>query len=135
MHAWSVIAGDHCFSNSCTLLLHKSYNNQASHRRRLFVSLWCLRASGHIINLSDLRSVRRVQTRKNSVRFNYEDKAHKKNNQKKQSPKRRNFRRSRKKKRPPHPARQACPLFPCSSFESALHNSPSAHVGVVVVRM
>ena len=62
MHAWSVIAGDHCFSNSCTLLLHKSYNNQASHRRRLFVSLWCLMASGHIINLSDLRSVRRVQT-------------------------------------------------------------------------
>ena len=37
-----------------------------------FVSLWCLMASGHIINLSDLHSVRRVQTRKNSVRFNYE---------------------------------------------------------------
>ena len=36
MHAWSVIAGDHFFSNYCTLLLHKSYNNQASRRRRFF---------------------------------------------------------------------------------------------------
>ena len=54
MHAWSVIAGDHFFSNYCTLLLHKSYYNQASRRRRFFVSLWCLMGSGHIINLSDL---------------------------------------------------------------------------------
>ena len=28
---------------------------------------------------------------------------------------------------------QASPQFPCSSLESALHNSPSAHVGMVVM--
>ena len=48
MHAWSVIAGDHFFSNYCTLLLHKSYNNQASRRRLFFVSLWCLMASAQL---------------------------------------------------------------------------------------
>ena len=35
----------------------------------------------------------------------------------------------------PQPARQACPLFLCSSLESALHNSSSARVGMVLVSM
>ena len=43
-----------CCTNRTTTKLHVGVV--------LFVSLWCLMASGHIINLSDLRSVRRVQT-------------------------------------------------------------------------
>ena len=55
MHAWSVIAGDQfffpitvrcCCTNRTTTKLHVGVVFD--------VSLWCLMASGHIINLSDL---------------------------------------------------------------------------------